>query len=71
MGIDMAPGYVRFCRAHAQLRNASNVEFYQANAEDLSFVDSDSIDIINFAYVLHEVCNMIVIVHKYTYSRRS
>jgi len=54
-GVDMSPGYIRFCRAHGELRNASNVEFYQANAEDLSFIESNSIDFINFAYVLHEM----------------
>ncbi len=55
VGVDLAPGYIRFCRAHAQARNASNVEFYQANAEELTFIDSDSIDFVNFAYVLHEM----------------
>ena len=58
-GVDMSPGYIRFCRAHGELRNASNVEFYQANAEDLSFIESNSIDFINFAYVLHEVCHIL------------
>lgn len=55
MGVDLAPGYIRFCRAEKEVRNASNVEFYQANAEDLSFIESDSIDFVNFAYVLHEM----------------
>jgi len=54
-GVDMSPGYIRFCRAHGKLRNASNVEFYQGNAEDLSFISSNSVDFINFAYVLHEM----------------
>ena len=55
MGVDLAPPYVRFSRAFKSVRNATNVEFYQANAEDLSFIESDSIDFVNFAYVLHEM----------------
>lgn len=51
----MAPSYIRFCRAHNAIRNVTNVNFYQANAEDLHFIDSDSVDFINFAYVLHEM----------------
>jgi ubiquinone/menaquinone biosynthesis C-methylase UbiE len=55
-GIDMAPTYIRFSRAHKDLRNATNVEFYQANAEDMSsFLEDNSVDFINFAYVLHEM----------------
>ena len=54
-GVDLAPGFIRFCRAHKEVRQASNVNFFQANAEDFSFIESDSMDFINFAYVLHEV----------------
>merc|ERR1712241_465146 len=55
MGIDLAPTYIRFDRAEKQIRKASNVEFYQANAEDMFFIESNSVDFINFAYVLHEM----------------
>ena len=44
----MAPAYIRFDRAAKEARNATNVEFFQANAEDLFFIESDSIDFINF-----------------------
>ena len=33
----------------------SNVEFYAANAEDLSWLESESFDFINYAYVVHEM----------------
>ena len=55
LGIDLAPAYIRFSRAHKEIRHADNVEFYQANAENLEFIESDSVDFINFAYVLHEM----------------
>lgn len=55
LGIDLAPAYIRFDRAHKEIRQAENVDFYQANAENLEFIESDSIDFINFAYVLHEM----------------
>ena len=38
-----------------ELRNVSNVQFYAANAEDLSWLESESFDFINYAYVLHEM----------------
>ena len=37
------------------MRNAHNVEFYQGNAEDLFYIESDSVDFLNFAYVMHEM----------------
>ena len=55
MGIDLAPAYIRFCRAYKERRGAENVDFFQANAENLEFIESDSVDFINFAYVLHEM----------------
>ena len=48
MGIDLAPTYIRFDRAEKQIRKASNVEFYQANAEDMFFIESNSVDFINY-----------------------
>ena len=42
-------------RAAKELRNAPNVEFYQGNAEDLFYIESDSVDFLNFAYVMHEM----------------
>jgi len=55
IGIDMAPPYIRFARMWNEVRNVSNVQFYAANAEDLSWLESESFDIINYAYVLHEM----------------
>ena len=56
MGIDLAPGYIRFCRQEMETRNFTNLQFYQADGEDMTaFVDDNSIDFINFAYVLHEM----------------
>ena len=55
MAIDLAAPYIRMARRWAELRNVSNVQFYQANAEDLSWLDSESFDFINYAYVLHEM----------------
>ena len=55
IGIDMAPPYIRFARQWNELRNVSNVQFYAANGENLSWLEAESFDIINFAYVLHEM----------------
>merc|ERR1712241_234889 len=55
IGIDMAPPSIRFARQWNELRNVSNVQFYAANAEDLSWLESESFDLINYAYVLHEM----------------
>merc|ERR1712241_929598 len=55
IGVDLAAPYVRFARLWNELRNVSNVQFYAGNGEDLSWLDSDSFDIINYAYVLHEM----------------
>ena len=55
IGVDMAAPYIRFARQWAELRNESNVEFFAANGEDLSWLEAESFDLINFAYVLHEM----------------
>jgi len=55
IGVDLAAPYIRFARQWNELSNVSNVQFYAANAEDLSWLESESFDIINFAYVLHEM----------------
>jgi SAM-dependent methyltransferase len=55
VAIDLAAPYIRMARRWAELRNVSNVAFYHANAEDLSWLESDSFDLINYAYVLHEM----------------
>jgi len=55
IGIDLAPPYIRFARMWNEIRNVSNVQFYAANGEDLSWLESESFDIINYAYVLHEM----------------
>jgi len=55
IGIDLAAPYIRFARMWNEIRNVSNVQFYGANAEDLSWLESGTFDIINYAYVLHEM----------------
>ena len=55
VGVDLAAPYIRFARQWNEIRNVSNVQFYAANGEDLSWLESESFDIINFAYVLHEM----------------
>jgi hypothetical protein len=55
VAVDLAAPYIRMARRWAELRNVSNVAFYQANAEDLSWLESESFDLINYAYVLHEM----------------
>jgi len=55
IGVDLAAPYIRFARRWQELRNVSNVSFFQSNAEDLSWLESESFDLINYAYVLHEM----------------
>merc|ERR1711915_1000823 len=55
VGVDLAAPYIRFARMWNEIRNVSNVEFYAGNGEDLSWLESESFDIINYAYVLHEM----------------
>merc|ERR1712241_911765 len=55
IGVDLAAPYIRFARMWNELRNISNVQFYAGNGEDLSWLESESFDIINFTYVLHEM----------------
>merc|ERR1719219_1779535 len=55
IGLDLAAPYIRFARLWNELRNVSNVQFYAGNGEDLSWLESESFDIINYAYVLHEM----------------
>merc|ERR1719219_658738 len=55
IGVDLAAPYIRFARLWNELRNVSNVQFYAGNGEDLSWLESESFDIINYAYVLHEM----------------
>jgi len=55
VAVDLAAPYIRMARRWSELRNVSNVAFYQANAEDLSWLESESFDFINYAYVLHEM----------------
>jgi len=55
IGVDLAAPYIRFARMWNQIRNVSNVEFYAGNGEELSWLESESFDIINYAYVLHEM----------------
>lgn len=55
IGVDMAAPYIRFCRKWKEIRGADNVEFYQANGEDLSIFADETFDFVNYAYVLHEM----------------
>ena len=55
VGVDLAAPYIRFVRHYKELRNASNVNFYTANAESMSYFPDNSFDLINYAYVLHEM----------------
>jgi len=55
IGVDLAAPYIRFARMWNELRNVTNVQFYAANGEDLGWLESESFDIINYAYVLHEM----------------
>jgi len=64
IAVDLSAPYIRMARKWQTLRNITNIKFYQANAEDMSFLESESFDIINYAYVLHEMpadnCKLIV-----------
>jgi SAM-dependent methyltransferase len=55
VAIDLAAPYIRMARRWAEFRNVTNIEFYHANAEDLSWLESESFDLISYAYVLHEM----------------
>merc|ERR1711973_341712 len=55
VAIDLAAPYIRMARRWQEMRNVSNIQFYHANAEDLSWLESGSFDFINYAYVLHEM----------------
>jgi len=57
IAVDLAAPYIRFARRWQELRNVSkeNVAFYHGNGEDLSWLESESFDLISYAYVLHEM----------------
>jgi len=55
IAIDLAAPYIRMARKWQELRNVTNIKFYHANAEDLSWLESESFDFINYAYVIHEM----------------
>merc|ERR1712198_397691 len=55
IGVDLAAPYIRMARQWQSIRDVPNIKFYQANAEDLSWLESDSFDLISYAYVLHEM----------------
>lgn len=55
IAVDLAAPYIRFARQWQTVRNISNIQFYHGNAEDLPWLESESFDFINFAYVLHEM----------------
>merc|ERR1712130_76261 len=53
--VDLAAPYIRMARMWAEMRNITNIQFYQANAEGMSWLESETFDFINYAYVLHEM----------------
>jgi len=55
IAVDLAAPYIRMARQWQTLRNIPNIKFYHANAEDMSWLESDSFDLISYAYVLHEM----------------
>jgi len=55
IAVDLAAPYIRMARQWQTLRNVSNIQFYHANAEDLSWLETESFDFINYAYVIHEM----------------
>jgi len=55
IAVDLSAPYIRMARTWQTLRNATNIQFYQATAEDLSWLESETFDLINYAYVLHEM----------------
>jgi len=55
VALDLAAPYIRMARMWAEMRNITNIKFYQANAEDMSWLESETFDFINYAYVLHEM----------------
>jgi len=55
IAVDLAAPYIRMARMWQEMRNVTNIKFYHANAEDLSWLESESFDFINYAYVLHEM----------------
>jgi len=55
IAVDLAAPYIRMARMWQEMRNITNIKFYHANAEDLSWLESESFDFINYAYVLHEM----------------
>ena len=55
IAIDLAAPYIRMARQWQSLRNITNIQFYHANAEDMSWLESETFDFINYAYVLHEM----------------
>merc|ERR1719180_224564 len=55
VAVDLAAPYIRMARMWAEMRNITNIQFYQANAEEMSWLESETFDLINYAYVLHEM----------------
>jgi len=55
IAVDLAAPYIRMARMWQEMRNVTNLKFYHANGEDLSWLESDSFDLINYSYVLHEM----------------
>lgn len=55
IGVDMAAANIRFTRYWNTQRKLPNIQFYHANAEDLSAFESASFDLVAFTYILHEM----------------
>ena len=52
IAVDLAAPYVRMARKWQSWRNITNINFYHANAEDMAWLESETFDLINFAYVM-------------------
>jgi ubiquinone/menaquinone biosynthesis C-methylase UbiE len=55
-GIDLAAPFVRFCRQRAgpDQWNKQNVEFFHGNAENMTYFEDNTFDIVSYTLVLHE-----------------
>ena len=66
IAVDLAAPYIRWARKWQELRNITNIQFYHANAEEMNWLESETFDLISYAYVLHEMPadNAISIIHE-------
>jgi len=55
-GIELSAPFVRFCRQRAgpDQWNKQNVEFFHGNAENMTYFEDNTFDIVSYTLVLHE-----------------